>query len=179
MSRRSSALWSLPLARRTSGTKVSPACFGSGAVSESFPHSTHEGRGEWGAGERKVSRAAARHRPRQVSRLSAIRHSPHLFWDCTPLRPRLGSHHTMFRSLSSGRVSPQVIQGATNGQRTIAGRRRTMWPEISRRLHPRSAMLDAASTSQCVSSSRQVGDNIWLFYLAPGGSGGLESLPKP
>ncbi|KAJ1213445.1 hypothetical protein NDU88_001082 [Pleurodeles waltl] len=66
---------------------------------------------------------------------------------------------------------PQVIQGATTGRRAIAGRRRATGLEIAGRLHLRSAMLDAAYASRSVSSSRQVRDDIWLFYLVLGGSG--------
>ncbi|KAJ1161315.1 hypothetical protein NDU88_001802 [Pleurodeles waltl] len=222
MSRRSSALRSLPLARRTRGTKVSPACFGSGAVVEELSrfHPRREGKPErgrhrglqpatgpvrlvgsllygapspfsWGhtplrlwsgphhlmfrsssgappsrrqdpASSEGISRACAAPRrssfsplpgapgapqgylrlasgqvplrsfsprsthegrrgarreegiagsspppARQVSRLSATWHPPHIFWDCTPLRPRSGPQHTMFYFLSSGpRVTP-------------------------------------------------------------------------
>ncbi|KAJ1090028.1 hypothetical protein NDU88_003168 [Pleurodeles waltl] len=77
----------------------------------------------------------------------------------------------MFRSLSSG---PRVTPGYSGHHKRPARNRGPPPHYVARELRassPAVRHVDAASTSRCVSSSRQVGGNIWLFYLATGGSG--------
>ncbi|KAJ1204683.1 hypothetical protein NDU88_000123 [Pleurodeles waltl] len=128
------------------------------------PHSTDEGRGL--GGPERGSHRGLQPATGPIRLVGSLPYGTPLTFSGTARRSGRCRAPTTRCSAPSprGHASPQVIQ-------VIAGRRRTMWPEISGRLHPRSAMLDAASTSRCVSSSWQVGDNIWLFYLAPGGSG--------
>ncbi|KAJ1090029.1 hypothetical protein NDU88_003169 [Pleurodeles waltl] len=113
MSCRSSALRSLPPARRTRGTKVSPACFGSGAIAESL--SLFHPRREGGPGRVRYRRLQPGTGPvRLVGSLPYGTPSP-FSWGRTPLRSWSGPRHSTFRSSSGALPSRRQDTASSEG----------------------------------------------------------------